>query len=407
VQGAHWETAQRHELQWTDLAVDEMRPSRLLGGKTGRVAPMTRTKPPFRADVVGSILRTAPLKEARARRDKGEIGAAELAAAEDREIEKIVKKQEEVGLKVATDGEFRRSWWHFDFFGMLDGVEIYELDHGIQFQGVQTKPLSIRIHGKLGFPGNHPMLEHFKFLKAHTRVTPKMCIPSPATLHFRLEPNAVATKEYADRDAIFDDLAKTYKQAIRAFYDVGCRYLQFDDTAWAYLCSQAELKKARERGLNADRLQQDYARIINQALDGKPADMVVTTHVCRGNFRSTWISEGGYEPVAEVMLGQLNYDGYFLEYDTARAGGFEPLRFLPKGDKIVVLGLITTKSGKLEKEDDVKRRIDEAGKFAPLDQLCLSPQCGFASTEEGNVLAEEEQWAKLRMVVELADEVWG
>ena len=366
---------------------------------------MMRNKPPFRADVVGSILRTAPLKEARAKREKGAISAAQLAEVEDREIEKIIKKQEDVGLKCATDGEFRRSWWHFDFYGQLDGVEIYELDHGIQFQGGQTKPRSIRVKSKLGF-SNHPMLEHFKFLKSHTRVVPKMCIPSPATLHFRLEPNAVDTKVYADRSAIFDDLAKTYRQAIRGFYDAGCRYLQFDDTAWAYLCSQAELKKARDRGLDADRLAQDYARVINMALEGKPDDMVVTTHVCRGNFRSTWISEGGYEPIAEIMLGQLNYDGYFLEYDTARAGGFEPLRFLPKGNKIVVLGLVTTKSGKLEKKDDVKRRVEEATKYAAFDQLCLSPQCGFASTEEGNVLAEEEQWAKLRMIVELADEVW-
>ena len=367
---------------------------------------MTRNKPPFRADMVGSILRTAPLKEARAKREKGEISAAQLTEVENREIEKIIKKQEEVGLKLATDGEFRRSWWHFDFFGMLDGVEIYQLDHGIQFQGVQTKAQGIRVKGKLGF-SNHPMLEHFKFLKAHTRVVPKMTIPSPAVLHFRLEPDAVNTKIYADRNAIFDDLAKTYRQAVRAFYDAGCRYLQFDDIAWAYLCSQAELKKARERGLNADRLAQDYARVTNQALEGKPADMVITTHVCRGNFRSTWISEGGYEPVAEILLGKLNYDGYFLEYDTARAGGFEPLRFLPKGNKIVVLGLVTTKTGKLENKDDIKRRIEEATKYVALDQLCLSPQCGFASTEEGNVLAEEEQWAKLRMIVELAGEVWG
>jgi 5-methyltetrahydropteroyltriglutamate--homocysteine methyltransferase len=367
---------------------------------------MMRTKPPFRADVVGSILRTAPLKEARAKREKGEIGAAQLKAVEDREIEKIIKKQEEVGLKVATDGEFRRSWWHFDFYGMLDGVEIQELDHGIQFQGVQTRPRTPRIVGKLGF-SSHPMLEHFKFLKAHAHVTPKMCIPSPATLHFRLEPDAIKTGTYTDRSAIFDDLAKTYQAAIRGFYDAGCRYLQFDDTAWAYLCSQAELKKARERGLDAERLQQDYARIINGAIEGKPADMVITTHVCRGNFRSTWISEGGYEPIAETLLGQLNYDGYFLEYDTSRAGGFEPLRFLPKGNKIVVLGLITTKSGQLEKKDDIKRRIDEATKYASIDQFCLSPQCGFASTEEGNVLAEDEQWAKLRMVAEIAQEVWG
>ncbi len=367
---------------------------------------MTRTKPPFRADTVGSLLRTAALKEARAKREKGAISAAQLTEIEDREIENIIRKQEAIGLKVATDGEFRRSWWHFDFYGMLDGVEIYELDHGIQFQGVQTKAQSVRVKGKLGF-SQHPMLEHFKFLKAHTRATPKMCIPSPATLHFRLEPTAVTAKEYNDRDAIFDDLAQTYRQAIRGFYDAGCRYLQFDDTAWAYLCSPAELNKARDRGLNADRLAADYGRIINQALEGKPADMVVTTHVCRGNFRSTWIAEGGYEPVAEMMLGKLNYDGYFLEYDTARAGGFEPLRFLPKGNKIVVLGLVTTKTGKLENKDEIKRRIDEATKHAALDQLCLSPQCGFASTEEGNVLAEDEQWAKLRMVVEVADEVWG
>jgi 5-methyltetrahydropteroyltriglutamate--homocysteine methyltransferase len=366
---------------------------------------MKRNKPPFRADVVGSLLRTAALKEARAKREKGEISAAQLEDVEDREIEKIIRKQEEVGLKVATDGEFRRSWWHFDFYGMLNGVEIYELDHGIQFQGVQTKPRSIRINGKLGF-SNHPMLQHFKFLKAHTRAMPKMCIPSPATLHFRLEPNAVVSNDYADRDSIFDDLAKAYQQAIRGFYDAGCRYLQFDDTAWAYLCSQAELKKARERGLSADRLAADYGRLVNRALEGKPADMVVTTHVCRGNFRSTWIAEGGYEPVAEILLGKLNYDGYFLEYDTVRAGGFEPLRFLPKGDKIVVLGLVTTKSGQLENKDDIKRRIEEATKYASLDQLCLSPQCGFASTEEGNILAEEEQWAKLGMVVDIAQQVW-
>ena len=367
---------------------------------------MTRTKPPFRADVVGSLLRTAPLKDARAKREKGEIDAAQLAQVEDREIEKIIKKQEEVGLKCATDGEFRRSWWHFDFYGMLDGVEIEELDHGIQFQGVQTRPRTPRITGKLGF-SNHAMLDHFKFLKAHTRVTAKMCIPSPATLHFRLEPDAIKTKDYADRDAIFDDLAKTYKQAIRGFYDAGCRYLQFDDTAWAYLCSQVEMDKARARGLDVDHLQDTYTRCINKALEAKPADMVITTHVCRGNFRSTFISSGGYEPVGESLLAKCNYDGYFLEYDGDRAGGFEPLRFLPKGNKVVVLGLVTSKFGALEKKDDVKRRIDEATKYVALDQLALSPQCGFASTEEGNVLADDEQWAKLRMIVELADEVWG
>jgi len=367
---------------------------------------MQRTKPPFRADMVGSLLRTAPIKEARAKREKGEISAAQLKEVEDREIEKIIKKQEEVGLKLATDGEFRRAWWHFDFFSMLDGVELYELDHGIQFQGVQTKMQSIRVKEKIGF-SKHPMIEHFKFLKAHTKVTPKMCIPAPSQMHFRLEPGAVSKDVYASRDAIFDDLAAAYGKAIKAFYDAGCRYLQFDDCSWAYLCSQVELQKARDRGLDVDHLQDTYAACINKALTAKPADMAITTHVCRGNFRSTFISSGGYEPVAQTLLGKCNYDGYFLEYDTDRAGGFEPLRFLPKGNKIVVLGLVTSKSGRLEPRADIMKRIEEATKYVALDQLCLSPQCGFASTEEGNILAEEEQWAKLRMIVELADGVWG
>ncbi|MFZ0846910.1 MAG: 5-methyltetrahydropteroyltriglutamate--homocysteine S-methyltransferase [Pseudolabrys sp.] len=365
-----------------------------------------RTKPPFRADHVGSILRTAPVKQARAQREKGEITPAQLKAVEDREIEKIIKKQEEVGLQLATDGEFRRAWWHFDFFSTLDGVELYELDHGIQFQGVQTKMQSIKVTGKIGF-SNHPMLEHFKFLKAHTKVMPKMTIPAPSVMHFRLEPGAVSKDFYASRDAIFDDLAMAYQKAIMAFYDAGCRYLQWDDTAWAYLCSKDELKKAKDRGLDVDHLQETYTACINKALEAKPADMTITTHVCRGNFRSTWISSGGYEPVAANMLGKCNYDGYFLEYDSERAGGFEPLRFLPKGNKIIVLGLVTSKSGRLEPRDDLKKRIDEAAKIVPLEQLALSPQCGFASTEEGNVLAEEEQWAKLKMIVELSKEVWG
>jgi 5-methyltetrahydropteroyltriglutamate--homocysteine methyltransferase len=365
-----------------------------------------RTRPPFRADHVGSILRTAPLKDARANHAAGKISAAALKEVEDREIEKIIKKQEDTGLKLATDGEFRRSWWHFDFFDMLDGVERFELDHGIQFQGVQSKPLGIRVIDKIGF-SNHPMLEHFKFLKAHTRVMPKMTIPSPSVLHFRLEPGAVYSSAYAHRDDIFDDLAEAYQNAVRAFYDIGCRYLQFDDTAWAYLCSQDELKKAKDRGLDVDHLQEAYAGMINQALQAKPADMTITTHVCRGNFRSSWIASGGYEPVAENLLQRCNYDGYFLEYDSERAGGFEPLRFLPRGNKIVVLGLITSKTGTLERKDDVKRRIEEATEYVDLDQLALSPQCGFASTEEGNVLAEEEQWAKLKLVVDIASEVWG
>ena len=265
---------------------------------------MQRTKPPFRADHVGSLLRTAPVKQARAQHEKGQITAAQLKAVEDAEIEKIIKKQEEIGLQLATDGEFRRSWWHFDFFGMLDGVEIVQIDHGIQFQGVQTRPRSIKVNGKIGF-SNHPMLDHFKFLKAHTKVVPKMTIPSPSVMHFRLEPGAVSKEFYANRDAIFDDLAAAYQKAVKAFYAAGCRYLQFDDTAWAYLCSQEELKKAKDRGLDVDHLQETYTNDINKALEAKPADMTITTHVCRGNFRSTWISSGGYEPVAENLLGKV------------------------------------------------------------------------------------------------------
>ena len=368
---------------------------------------MQRTKPPFRADHVGSILRSAAIKEARTKHEKGQIDAAALKAVEDREIEKIIKKQEEVGLQLATDGEYRRSWWHFDFFWGLTGIEKTVLDHGIQFHGVETRRDSLSVGGKLDFPADHPMLEHFRFLKAHTKVTPKMCIPSPTVLHFRLPKDGVPKSVYPDMDGFFEDLGRTYHKAVRAFYDAGCRYLQFDDTAWAYLCSKEEMASARQRMTMVDRLPEIYQHVVNAALKGRPSDMTVTTHICRGNFRSTWVAEGGYEPIAERLFGGVNFDGYFLEYDSDRAGGFEPLRFLPKGPKTAVLGLVTSKSGTLEQKDVLKRRIEEASKFAPLEQFCLSPQCGFASTEEGNVLAEDEQWAKLRMIVELADEVWG
>jgi 5-methyltetrahydropteroyltriglutamate--homocysteine methyltransferase len=367
---------------------------------------MQRTTPPFRADHVGSLLRTAPLKDARARHAKGEIDDAALKTVEDREIDKVIKKQEEVGLKLATDGEFRRSWWQFDFYKDLDGVELYSTGHGIQFAGVTTKAESVRVIGKVDF-STHPHVEHFRYLEAHTKVTPKMTIPAPSTLHFRQGRQSISKQVYPELDAYFDDVGAAYRKAIRAFYDAGCRYLQLDDTAWSMMCDPKEREQSRGRGDNPDELPAKYAAMTNKALEGKPADMVVTMHSCRGNFRSTFIASGGYDFVAEHLLGKVNVDGYFLEYDTDRAGGFEPLRFLPKGKKHVVLGLVTSKSGKLEKKDDIKRRIDEATKYVALDQLCLSPQCGFASTEEGNVLAEEEQWAKLRMIVELADEVWG
>ncbi|WP_309709141.1 5-methyltetrahydropteroyltriglutamate--homocysteine S-methyltransferase [Pseudolysinimonas sp.] len=368
---------------------------------------MPRTTPPFRADQVGSFLRTPAIRDARGRHELGELDAAELRRIEDREIAELIREQEKAGLQLATDGEYRRSWWHFDFIGLLEGVEIVEIDHGIQFQGVQTKPKSPAIVGKIGFPPNHPFLDHFAFVAANTIVTPKMTIPSPTVLHWRAESSGIDANAYANRDAILEDLAAAYRDAVKAFYDAGCRYLQFDDTTWAYLCSPAEIEKAAARGVDVEGIADKYVKLINDSIRDKPADMVITTHVCRGNFKSTWISSGGYEPVAEPLLAGCNYDGYFLEYDTERAGGFEPLRFLPEGDKIVVLGLITSKSGDLEAPEDVKQRITEASQFVRLEQLALSPQCGFASTEEGNVLTEEQQWAKMREIVELADEVWG
>jgi 5-methyltetrahydropteroyltriglutamate--homocysteine methyltransferase len=365
-----------------------------------------RTRPPFRADHVGSLLRPAAIKTAREQRSRNEITGEALRAIEDREIERAVAKQEEIGLKLATDGEFRRAWWHFDFFRALDGVTFYTTDHGIQFRGVQTKAETIKIHGKIGF-GGHPMLDHFKFLKAHTRVTPKMTIPAPSTLHFRQGRAAISKQIYPDLDEFFEDLAGAYRAAIRAFYDAGCRYLQLDDTAWSMLCDPSERSQSQRRGDDPNSLPARYALLTNAALQAKPADMAITMHSCRGNFRSTFIASGGYDFVAEQLLSNTNFDGYFLEYDTERAGGFEPLRFFPKGKKQLVLGLVTSKVGALESKDEIKRRIDEATKYVATDQLCLSPQCGFASTEEGNILAEDEEWAKLRMIVEIAAQVWG
>jgi 5-methyltetrahydropteroyltriglutamate--homocysteine methyltransferase len=365
-----------------------------------------RTTPPFRADHVGSFLRPAALKQARAKLAKGEISADALKEIEDREIEKVVKKQEEVGLKLATDGEFRRSWFHFDFFRGLAGVTPIITSTGIKFHGVETKHEAIKITGKVDFVG-HPMIEHFKFLKAHCRVTPKMTIPAPSTFHFRQGRAMVSKEAYPDIEVFYADIGAAWRKAIRAFYDAGCRYLQLDDTAWAMMCDPKEREGSKARGDNPDKLPAIYARVTNIALEGKPADMAITMHSCRGNFRSTWLAQGGYEFVAEHLLGNTNLDGYFLEYDSERAGSFEPLRHFPKGKKQLVLGLVTSKSGRLEPKDEIKRRIEEATKYVSLEQLCLSPQCGFASTEEGNVLAEDEQWAKLRMIVELAEEVWG
>jgi 5-methyltetrahydropteroyltriglutamate--homocysteine methyltransferase len=366
---------------------------------------MKRTKPPFRADHVGSLLRPASLKQARERRAKGEISAADLKAVEDQEIERIIKKQEDVGLQAVTDGEFRRSWWHLDFLWGLDGAERYHMDTGIAFAAVTTRNEGVRVTGKLGFSG-HPMIEHFKYVAAHTKRMPKMTIPAPSAIYGRPVMTPIDKTAYPDREQFFDDLGKAYRKAVRAFADAGCRYLQLDEVFIAMLCDPKYRQQMTDRGDNPERLGELYGELINTAMSDIPSDMTITMHLCRGNYKSTFMGAGGYEAVQEILFNKINVHGYFMEYDDQRSGGFEPLRMLPKG-KSVVLGIATTKSGKLESKDELKRRIDEAAKYAPLDQLCISGQCGFASTEEGNTLTEDEQWAKLRRMAEVAEEVWG
>ena len=372
---------------------------------------MPRTKPPFRADHVGSLLRPATLKQARAQRERGEITAEELKTIEDREIEAVIRKQEEAGLRSVTDGEFRRAFWNYDFLGQLDGVEAYLGERKIKFQGPQPKPMMLRVIGKLGGYRAHPMIEHFKFVAAHAKATtnkatPKMTVPSPSSLHFRYGRDAVPVEIYPDMDDFYRDLGEGYRKALRAFSDAGCRYLQLDEVNFTYLCDPKLRAFVANRGEDPETLPHVYARMINAALSDVAPDVTKAMHLCRGNFQSTFVASGGYEPVAEILFNEINIDAYFMEYDSDRAGGFAPLRFVPKG-KMVVLGLVTSKSGTLESKDELTRRIDQAARFIDLDQLCLSPQCGFASTEEGNILAEDEQWAKLRRIVEVADEVWG
>jgi methionine synthase II (cobalamin-independent) len=367
---------------------------------------MKRASPPFRADHVGSLLRAAPLKAARAQRERGEIDAAALKAVEDREIEKIIRKQEDIGLKAVTDGEFRRAFWNYDFLGALSGVEAVPGERKIKFQGANPKSIVLRVTDRLGTFTTHPMIEHFKFVKQHARVTPKMTIPSPSSLHFRYGRDAVPEAIYPDMNDFYRDLSRTYRQAVHAFADAGCRYLQLDEVNFTYLCDPKLRAQVADRGDDPEQLPSIYASMINAAIADIPPDMTITMHLCRGNFRSTFVASGGYEPVADILFNTINVHGYFMEYDSERAGGFEPLRLVPRG-KSVVLGLVTSKSGRLESKDEIKRRIEQAAKYVPLDQLCLSPQCGFASTEEGNILAEDEQWAKLKMIVEVAEEVWG
>ena len=366
---------------------------------------MKRTNPPFRADHVGSLLRPAVLREARAKRAKGEMSDAELKAIEDREIERVIKRQEEVGLQSVTDGEFRRSWWHLDFLWGLDGVERHVMDSGVTFAGVKTRAEGVKVTGKVDFSG-HPMIEHYRFVAAHTKVMPKITIPSPSAIYGRPTPTPIDKTTYPDLDSFFHDVGQAYRKAVRAFADAGCRYLQLDEVFIAMLCDPKYRDQMKARGDDPERLGEIYGDLINVAMSDIPSEMTITMHMCRGNYKSTFMGAGGYNAVQEILFNKINVHGYFMEYDDERSGGFEPLRMLPKG-KQVVLGIVTTKTGKLEDKDMLKRRIDEAAKFAPLDQLCLSGQCGFASTEEGNTLTEDEQWAKLARIVEVAQEVWG
>ena len=366
-------------------------------------------RPPFRADHVGSFLRPAALIEARGQFQSGAIDAAALRLVEDASIRDIVAFQQDLGLKGITDGEFRRTFFHTDFLLQLDGVEesggTQVHFHRHDGEELSYAPPVMKITGKIGH--RHPIQRRdFEFLASVVTATPKVTIPSPTMLHFRGGRDAIDAAAYPDLEQFYSDLSAAYRAEIASLADAGCRYLQLDDTNLAYLCDDTQRANARARGMDPDELPRLYARIINDAIRDRPSDMVVCVHLCRGNYRSSWAAEGGYEPVAEVLFNELKIDGYFLEYDDPRSGDFAPLRHVPK-DKTVVLGLVTTKLGELENADDIKRRIDGAAQYMPLEQMALSPQCGFSSTVHGNDIAVEQQRAKLQLVIDVARDVWG
>jgi 5-methyltetrahydropteroyltriglutamate--homocysteine methyltransferase len=377
--------------------------------KHGKIAGSGTAKPPFFADHVGSFLRPAALIAARDARAEGKIDAAELRAAEDVAIRDVVAFQEGVGLQAISDGEFRRKFFHTDFLLQLDGIE----EQGgmeVQFQNaigkdVHFAPPKMVVTGKIKHAKPIQRAD-YEFLAGIVSETPKVTIPSPTMLHFRAGREGISEDVYPDMKDFFADVASAYQEEVADLADAGCRYLQLDDTNLAYLCDDKQRENARKRGLDPDDLPRHYAKMINDALSTAPEDMFTAMHLCRGNFRSSWAAEGGYEPVAEIMFNEVAIDSFLLEYDDARSGDFAPLRFLPKG-KQVVLGLVTTKLGELETKDEILRRIDEAAKFAPIDQLALSPQCGFASTVHGNDIAFDQQKAKMELVMEVAEQVWG
>jgi 5-methyltetrahydropteroyltriglutamate--homocysteine methyltransferase len=367
-----------------------------------------RLTPPYRADHVGSFLRPVELLEARERAQKGDITRSQLREVEDAAIRDIVRFQEDLGLEGITDGEFRRTYFHIDFLEQLSGVETkggISMSFHSAAGNVDFAPPVMRVTA----PVRHVkpiQVDDFKFLRSVTKRTPKVTIPSPTMLHFRGGREAISREAYPDLEQFFADVATAYRAEIRALAAAGCTYLQLDDTNLAYLCDAKMREGAKARGDDPNELPRRYARLINAAIADRPPGMTFCVHLCRGNFKSAWVAEGGYEPVAEVLFNELEVDGYFLEYDDARSGDFSPLRFVPPG-KTVVLGLVTTKLGELESKDDLKRKIDQAAKLLPLDQLCLSPQCGFSSTVHGNEIAREAQAAKLRLIIETAEEVWG
>lgn len=371
---------------------------------------MSNSTPPYRADHVGSLLRPDSVKQARKKfYDDKSISAEELKAVEDAAIVDLIRMQEDAGLKAVTDGEQRRFFWHFDYMGMLDGLDVIEREGGgVAFHGANTKAHVPVINGKLGFPDDHPMLEHYKFVAANTKVTPKISIPGPSAIHFRTAESDIHVDAYKDdSEEYFSDITAAYKKAVEKFYEAGCRYLQMDDIFFAYLCDPKIRNERKEAGEDPDWLIGRYAQMMNDAIKDRPDDMLIGMHMCRGNFKSTWVAEGAYDPAADAIFNQTDVDIYFMEYDTDRAGGLEPLRLLPKGKKRVLPGFITTKTAELEDLDDLRRHFDEAGKYADLDQLGIAPQCGFSSTEEGNLITFDDQRRKLDLVVKTAETIWG
>jgi 5-methyltetrahydropteroyltriglutamate--homocysteine methyltransferase len=370
-----------------------------------------RTKPPFRADHVGSLLRPPELLRAREDAAAGRITTDELRAVEDEAIRDVVEMQQEVGLRAVTDGEFRRSSWHMDFIYALDGISTADDTVKVSFRneqgGLEFTTAALHVNSRIGI-SETIFGQAFSFLQACADgALPKLTIPSPSMVHWRGGRAAIDEGVYPELDGFWADLTAAYREEVRRLGELGCTYLQLDDTSLAYLNDPGQRRHAAAIGGDPDRQHVEYIRHLNEALRDRPAEMAVTTHMCRGNFRSSWVAEGGYDHVAEALFSELDVDGYFMEWDDDRSGGFEPLRLLPAGPKQVVLGLVTTKRGALESKDELKRRIDDASRYISLDQLCLSPQCGFSSTVDGNALSRDEQVAKLQLVVEVADEVWG